>query len=1479
MAVIALAAVFFTNGAGSAAEGLLGFYYRNPDLTGLTAIHVGESIDFAWNGAAPDAAIIGTNFSVRWSGTICAPTTDFYSFILTGDDGIRLWINNQLIIDKWVDQGTTEWTGAVSMSAGVPVPIRVEYYQHFGGSVCRLAWSSSTMSRQTVPASVLKVTPDGVPPSGIGSLAATQVTDRGVSLLWSPATDDIAMGLYTIYRDGIAIGMTGDTSFNDPNLSPQASYTYAIQPADAFGNLGPFSSPIQVTTASLPINDVTPTQLGTGLQGAYFQDLTLTHLVATHRGENVGFDWAGGQPDPLVAGTNFSVRWSGMITPQSGGNFTFFLRGDDGIRLWIDNLPLIDAWRDQSPSEYQGTLSLTANRSYSVRIEYYQRGGGSVCQFSWSGPGVSKQIVPTSVLSLPVDQGSVGIATIGSANPAVVVGTTTALTVLGSSTDGEAGLVYSWAAVSAPPDQVFFSANGSNAAKSTLATFRKAGRYVLEVSIMDGNGHRAVSDVAVSVIQTPTSVLVSPVTTTLAVGAQRLFQAIATDQFANPLLIPPQFIWTSTGGMVTPDGQFRAGPALGSAFEVRASALGLHGTASLTIVNNPPTVDRPLKANAQPVVGASAVLSILGSDDGGESNLVYSWSTPGQQSGTVTFSDQGTHAASTTTATFSAPGTYTILATITDGGGLSVCSPLSFTVIGGTGLLGTYYPSRQLDGTPIVRIDQMVNFDWQGGSPDPRIPPDQFSARWTGTIRPRLTDIYTITTTTDDGVRVWLDGILIIDNWTDHGPTDNSATVRLNAGSVYHIRMEYYENTGGAVAELAWSAPSIPRQTIPTDVLFPAAISGGTGLTATYYDQADLTGNATIQVDDAINFNWGNGAPLPALPSDLFSVRWNGRIQAASSETYTITLINDDGVRVWMNGQLAIDDWNDHAFPVEHNATFAFTAGMKYDLVVEYYDRTGPAGICMLWSSPTVARQSVPQSALYPVPSIGTGTGLLGSYFNSMELTGDNLQRVDATIDFHWNRSHPVGLIGPDNYSVMWTGFIQPQFSEVYTFATSSDDGVRLAVDGKMIIDDWQAQAVATSQGSIFLTAGRLYRITLQYYQQGGDSEVHLLWKSDTIPLAVIPQSQLYPATGSVGTLAITTPLSSRTSPLWLEGTSADQINPVVVTVDGIRASTTIEDGGAWYATTSPGQLALGLTLSPDSPRHIQVDNGDSQNSLFEEAVWEVTDVSNMPYGQDPYILRRGDSLLLTASGTGATLTITISGPGAIHDILNGPAGNPMPYQFSAAGPYQLVTTIDGRSVATTNIKAVGADLLGPIACEIGYQRIKNVASQPASALQDLIFTAGDPGSFLVSPGLNSGGVQQLFLTPLTVGTPRLQARLARDPHPIISSLGIDEFTFSTTGAKLVQVIQTNPDGSLLTRGRMTMTPLVRDLEVQMHAFIAGVTFDDSTTNKSVYTNDFTLEGTAGYLDYYLIRAPSQLSHLCHTLTIFQSGFQVSHVR
>lgn len=146
------------------------------------------------------------------------------------------------------------------------------------------------------------------------------------------------------------------------------------------------------------------------------------------------------------------------------------------------------------------------------------------------------------------------------------------------------------------------------------------------------------------------------------------------------------------------------------------------------------------------------------------------------------------------------------------------------TVPVGIGLAGYYHDNLNFTGAVVTRIDPTVNFTWGTGAPVPGIGPDTFSVRWSGQVRAKVTGATTFYTTSDDGVRLYVNNVLIVDNWTDHSPTDNTGTLTLTAGQKYDIRMEMYENGGGAVARLGWSGPGLVREFIPQTHLYPYAL-------------------------------------------------------------------------------------------------------------------------------------------------------------------------------------------------------------------------------------------------------------------------------------------------------------------------------------------------------------------------------------------------------------------------------------------------------------------------------------------------------------------------------------------------------------------------------------------------------------------------------------------------------------------------------
>lgn len=141
-----------------------------------------------------------------------------------------------------------------------------------------------------------------------------------------------------------------------------------------------------------------------------------------------------------------------------------------------------------------------------------------------------------------------------------------------------------------------------------------------------------------------------------------------------------------------------------------------------------------------------------------------------------------------------------------------------------------------------------------------------------------------------------------------------------------------------------------------------------------------------------------------------------------------------------------------------------------------------------------------------------SGDGLLAEYFDNIDFTNRFPTQVDATVDFDWGASSPLTGMGADSFSVRWTGQIEPLYSDLYTFRTWSDDGIRLWVDDQLVIDEWNDHAPTFHTGSISLNAGQLYDIRMEHYENGGQAVAQLAWSSASQALEVVPQSQLYSA-------------------------------------------------------------------------------------------------------------------------------------------------------------------------------------------------------------------------------------------------------------------------------------------------------------------------------------------------------------------------------
>lgn len=323
------------------------------------------------------------------------------------------------------------------------------------------------------------------------------------------------------------------------------------------------------------------------------------------------------------------------------------------------------------------------------------------------------------------------------------------------------------------------------------------------------------------------------------------------------------------------------------------------------------------------------------------------------------------------------------------------------------------------------------------------------------------------------------------------------------------------------------AAPSSPAcRSLRFESLEARQVLSGSGLTAQYFHNENLTGLAVERLEQP-NFVWGTTPPAPGVDPSAFSARWFGRVEALHSETYTFMTVSDDGVRVWVDGKLLIDDWNVQGARLE-TGSIALQAGQQYDIRVEYFNVGGNSSFRLQWSSPSQSRQNIPTSQLYASPS-----GLLGAYANS---SGNVVERIDQTVDFNWGTGAPIAGIPADNFEVTWTCFMRPDFSEVYQFRVTSDERVRLWIGNELLIDNWTPHLTAVDLAAKQLEAGKWYEIRIEYGDVSAQAEIELAWQSDRQTngaFEVVPADHL--SAVKPGQLTTTNPLGPGQDPFVIQ--------------------------------------------------------------------------------------------------------------------------------------------------------------------------------------------------------------------------------------------------------------------------------------------------------------------------------------------------------
>jgi beta-N-acetylglucosaminidase/RNase P/RNase MRP subunit p29 len=365
-----------------------------------------------------------------------------------------------------------------------------------------------------------------------------------------------------------------------------------------------------------------------------------------------------------------------------------------------------------------------------------------------------------------------------------------------------------------------------------------------------------------------------------------------------------------------------------------------------------------------------------------------------------------------------------------------------------SGWVEEYFPNMTLQGTPSIKISNspFVSYNWGNGSPMRNIPSDGFSARLTREVDFEE-GLFRFQAKANDGVRVWVDDQLVLDGWVRMDDVLLNKVVPLTKGS-HTIKIEAYEISGLANLSFSYSPLSKMQE----------------------------------QRMRSVGFNWGSGSPS-GQPSDYFMGIFN-QSGVYSAGDYFVQTFADDGVKVEADGKWLVNRWSGYTAKEDRGLWLGVTEG-QHEVKTHYYEGVGGAGV---------------YSHIVPLDS------WLAYYYPNTTLTGlPTASKVVDPVGVSKKLSENFGLNGPiagyqkDQFSAKYTTAKRLEAGE-YILRAKADDGFRVFVDGKLVLDRWRqsnfnenaVKLQIADQTGVSTTEKNIHWVEVQYFDAANEGLVEV---------------------------------------------------------------------------------------------------------------------------------------------------------------------------------------------------------------------------------------------------------------------------------------------------------------------------------------------------------------------------------------------------
>lgn len=376
---------------GLAFKHYTGTWDNLPDFNTLTPILTGVVPNVTLTNATQSE-----NYAFLWEGYIRIPSNGNYTFRTNSDDGSKLYLSPynhtaSALVNNDGLHGSQNANGSITLAAGV-YPIAITFFQQGGGANMSISWQKagqSGWSMAPIPDSAFVDPPSqpvGFAPVKPSNLTATAVSFKRINLTWTDNSNNEKS--FELYRSAnplegfVTIGVltANTTSFADTLVEPSTTYYYKIRAINQYGE-----SPYD--------------KVGPGVDYAYYERTGMSvvpdfnTMTSVRTGRVSAF-----QLGMQLRGDNFAVKFDGFITIPTTGSYTFYLKSDDGSRLYINNNPVVnnDGLHGATGEQF-GTVQLNAG-IYPIRVAFFEATGGEALTVSYQGPGINKQTIPGNVL-------------------------------------------------------------------------------------------------------------------------------------------------------------------------------------------------------------------------------------------------------------------------------------------------------------------------------------------------------------------------------------------------------------------------------------------------------------------------------------------------------------------------------------------------------------------------------------------------------------------------------------------------------------------------------------------------------------------------------------------------------------------------------------------------------------------------------------------------------------------------------------------------------------------------------------------------------------------------------------------------------------------------------------------------------------------------------------------------------------------------